>query len=141
MNKKIFLAITTSDNAIAMDGFQTININQLQEIFACSVDVIYCGSFSILPNDTAYNVLSNVLEKIKPNGQLVLNILDTKRICQAYINGNMEEKVFFDYMKQIHNSINYMDIMSYCQSNQKAKVVDLKKNTLVSSITIVKTGV
>jgi len=141
MNKKIFLAITASDNTIAMDGFQTISINQLQEIFPCSIDIIYCASFSILSNEVAYNVLSAILEKIKPNGQLTLNILDTKKICQSYVNANMEEKIFFDYIKQINNSINYMDIMSYCQSNQKSKVVDLKKNSLVSSITIVKTGV
>ena len=141
MNKRIFLAITQQDTATQMDGFQTVNINQLQDIFSCSVEIIYCNSFSILSNDMVYNVLGAILEKIKPGGQLILNIFDIKKICQTYINANMDEKTFFEYIKQINNSVNYMDIMSYCQSNQSYKIVDLKKNTLMSLVTVAKTGV
>lgn len=141
MNKKIFLAITPTDTANNMNGFHTININQLQEIFPCSVDLMYCNSFNILSNDMASNVLAAILEKIKPGGQLILNLLDVKKICQTYINANMDEKTFFEYIKQINNSINYMDLMSYCQSNNNCKVVDLKKNVLMSVATIAKTGV
>ena len=42
MNKKINLTITNSKNTI--NGFEDLHINELDSLFSCSVDMIYCRS-------------------------------------------------------------------------------------------------
>jgi hypothetical protein len=140
MNKNVYLAIAPSDNSKQIANFDTVNINQINTIFPCSLDVLYIDSLNFLSNDNVKDLLESAIDKVKPKGHMIVQLLDLKKICSLYVNGNLEESKFLQYMKLINTSFNYMDIVAH-SSNKNYQISEIKKDTISSIITLSKIGV
>ena len=136
MNKKINLTITDSKNTI--NGFEDLHINQLDSLFSCSVDVIYCSIFNVFNSENVYQVLDAIIEKLRPNGQLILNIWSLKKLAKLYVSDNISDADFFNNVKASNNSVSYTDIIRHISSSNISSVVDVKKDDLVTFLTISK---
>jgi hypothetical protein len=53
----------------------------------------------------------------------------------------MPDKDFFQNIRSINNTISYNDIIKYCKQKNNLVVADLKKEEILSFITINKTGI
>lgn len=133
--------VTQSSGQTNIDGFENIDANALVDIFPCSVQVIYCDIYSSVANNDAYKFLDQMIDKIIPNGQLILKIYDIKRICELYLNNNINEESFFDIVRTIGNPINQSNIKQYCNASQKLSVSDIKRHDIFSTITLTKHSV
>lgn len=140
MNKKIYIAINDTDMSKSIEDFQTMQANDIQNLFSCSIDMIYVESFNFLSQNIAVPFLETILDKIKPGGQCLIKLIDIKKICNLYSNGSISEEAFFQYIKQANNSINVMSILSYC-NNKNYKIIDTKKSELTTIVSISKTGI
>jgi hypothetical protein len=136
MNKKINLTITDSKNTI--NGFEDLHINQLDSLFSCSVDMIYCSIFNVFHSANVYQVLDAIIEKLRPNGQLILNIWSLKKLAKLYVSDNISDADFFNNVKASNNSVSYTDIIKHISSSNISSVVDVKKDDLVTFLTISK---
>jgi hypothetical protein len=97
--------------------------------------------FNLFDETNAYNALDTILDKIKPGGALLLSIPNLKRIAKLFIDGTMPDKDFFQNIRSINNTISYNDIIKYCKQKNNLVVADLKKEEILSFITINKTGI
>lgn len=140
MNKKIYIAISETDATKSIEDFQTIKANEIQNLFSCSVDIIYVESFNLLPQNMSIPFFEQILDKIKPGGHCLIKLFDLKKICHLYVNSNMSEEEFFQYIKQINNYINYMHLFSYC-NDKNYKISDVKKNDVTCLVSISKNGI
>jgi len=136
MNKKINLTINNNSNTI--QGFSDLHINELDTLFSCSVDMIYCNIFNVFNNDNAYQILDAIIEKLRPGGQLVINVLNLKRLATLFVSGGLSDTDFFNTVRTSNNSLSYTEMIKHVTKNNVASVIDVKKDNLVTFLTISK---
>jgi len=142
MSKKINLVTGNQQSSQPLGpGIDNFNVEHLGSLFSCSIDAVYCYMFNLFDETNAYNALDTILDKIKPGGALLLSIPNLKRIAKLFIDGTMPDKDFFQNIRSINNTISYNDIIKYCKQKNNLVVADLKKEEIVSFITINKTGI
>lgn len=136
MNKKINLTI--SDSANKLDGFDNLHVNELDSVFSCSLDMVYCSIFNIFTNDNAYQALDAILEKLRPGGQLIISVFNIKRLAALYLSGSISDNDFFNNIKSSNNSIQYAEVIKHIISTGSSSIIDVKKDELITFLTVSK---
>jgi hypothetical protein len=138
--KKINLIIENEQNN-TLNDFQNLNVEQLNALFPCSVSILYTGNINVIPAEHVQSLLDAIVDKVSPGGQIIFSLIDYKKTCYAYINGGIDENVFFSQIKKINNRINISDIVQYCQKIQKINLSETKKNNDTIIVTLTKVGI
>jgi len=137
--KKINLIIdNTTEN---LPDFTTVSLNELNKLFSCSVAMIHTGNINSIPPDNLQQFLDNITDKVTPGGQIIFKLLNYKKVCYLYLNGNISENDFFAKIKTINNNLNLANVLDYCNQTQKLSLVESKKNNDIISVTLVKTSI
>lgn len=136
MSKKINLVLGQGNK---IDGLENIDINDLNKIFSCSIDMIYCSILNAFNPDNVNDILTLIIDKLKPQGQLLLIVQNIRGLAEKFLDGAISDQDFFSMVKSINNSTGYKDIITYCMQNQNSIIVtDVKKEELVSFVTLTK---
>jgi hypothetical protein len=103
--------------------------------------MIYCSIFNVFSPANIYQILDAIIEKLRPNGQLILNVWNLKKLATMYISGNISDEDFFNNVKLSNNSVSYTDIIKHISSSNISSIIDVKKDDLVTFLTISKNKV
>jgi hypothetical protein len=134
------LNIIANNNSKLLEGFENLELNNIASIYSCSIDIIYCGIINLLDNQQLYPVLENLIDKIKPNGQLVLMVHDVKRLCKLYIDSHISESDFFHMIRSTNNSATIDDILKFLETKY-FDIVDLKRDEWTNQLSAIKKSI
>jgi hypothetical protein len=122
-----------------LGGLENINVQNINDIFPYSCELVICKYFNIFDENDANSALAVLLDKIRPHGQLILGVVDLNKICSDLLSKELSNKDFFDYIKNIHNHIGVDDILEYIDNNEVYKVLDINYDQeYISFITLTK---
>lgn len=136
MNRKVNLVINESQN---IKDIENLPLNSLDSIYSYSCELLICKSFNIIDNGSAQQALGVLFDKIRPQGQLILGIIDYKQICVDYVHKKINNQEFFGYIKNIYNYFNLDDIINYIESLSNSIIIEIKTEKYNTYITITKT--
>lgn len=136
MNRKINLVYNESQN---IKELENVPINNVESIFSYSCEILICRSFNIFDESIAAQALSVLFDKIRPQGQLIIGVIDYKQLCYDYIHKKIDNIQFFSYMSTAHNHYGLEDVIEYFESLQNSIILDTKSDQYLNFITIVKT--
>lgn len=122
-------------------GFENITADTISSLFSCSVDTFTCSLFSLFDANIAMNALNTMLDKLKPKGQLVLSIVNLKKAAKLYANNNIQDRDFFQLVKNIHNNITYDNIINELKNQPNYMISNIKKDNIYVFITITKINI
>lgn len=125
MNRKINLI---SNDSQKLDNLENINIQQLNTIFPYSCELIVCKYFNIFEEADAEKALDLLLEKIRPQGQLIIGLIDLTRICNDLLAKKINNTDFFAFIKNIHNHFGLDDIFEYINRYKNINLLDINNN-------------
>ena len=130
--------INISDSADSknLDGFHTVNIDKLDDIINHSVDVIYYGSFNNVGDQNLVPTLSNMLEKIRVGGTLVVKILNARTLSKLYFENSISSAEYLQSIKQANTLLTPEDINNTIDHSQfvLGKIEYQNYHTLVSIV-------
>lgn len=136
MNRKVNLIIHESQN---IKDIENLPLNNLDSIYSYSCELLICKNFNIIDNSSAQQALNALFDKIRPQGQLIVGIIDYRQICTDYVHKKIDNQEFFAYIKNIHNYFNIDDIINYSESVSNSSIIEIKKDQYNTYITITKT--
>lgn len=135
MNRKINLI---SHESQKIDGIENIEIGLVDNIFPYSCEILICKYFNIFEENDAKKALDILIDKIRPNGQIIIGAIEMDTICSDFINKQISNKDFFDYMKNIHNHFGIEDIIKYISNNENIYLLEINNQDYINYITLTK---
>ena len=138
MNRKINLIYNDNDK---IEGLENVPMSDISQVFPYSCEILVCRHFNIFEQHQSEEAMNALLEKIKPNGQLVIGVVDLSNICEDYINKKIKSTLFFDYIKHCRNPIGVDDVIEYVQLNNQYFIVEIvTQQNYIHFITLSKQG-
>lgn len=136
MNRKINLII---NDAQKLEELENIKVQEMGNIFPYSCELLVCKYFNIFEETEASQALSALVEKIRPQGQLILGVIDLYKICNDLINKKINNVTFFDFVKNIHNHFSLDDMLEYADQNKNIYILDINySQEYITFVTITK---
>lgn len=135
MNRKINFIIHESQK---LDGVENILIENMDNVYPYSCDLLLCKYFNIFEEKDWSQALETLIEKIRPNGQLVIGVADLYEICSDYLNRQLSNKEFFDLIKNVHNHCGIDDLIEIFNSSKHILILETNNQTYINYITITK---
>jgi hypothetical protein len=138
MSKKINIVLQNGGSSLV--DFENIHIDQISSIFSFSCDMINCSVASFFDQTKFWVIVDLLLDKLKPNGQLMLSLYDTKRLAFLYANGQVNVSDYLGLTKSINNCISLPEVISFLSKKQDIVFVDTKRDQLIVNITLAKSA-
>jgi hypothetical protein len=130
--------INISDSADSknLDGFNTVNIDKLDDVINHSADVIYYGSFNNVEDKNLIPTLNSMLEKIRVGGTLVVKILNARVLSKLYFENSISSAEYLQSIKQANTLLTPEDINNNIDHSQfvLGKIEYQNYHTLVSIV-------
>lgn len=135
MNRKINLI---SHESQKLDGIDNIPIQNIDSIYPYSCELLLCKYFNIFDESDWRKALEALIEKIRPNGQLIIGTIDLHKICSDFINKQLSNQDLFDLIKNIHNHCGLDDILDILNGSKEIVVLETNNQAYIDYITITK---
>jgi hypothetical protein len=128
--------ISDSVDSKNLDGFNTVNIDKLDDVVNHSADVIYYGSFNNVGDQNLIPTLGNMLEKIRVGGTLVVKILNARVLSKLYFENSISSAEYLQSIKQANTLLTPEDINNNIDHSQfvLGKIEYQNYHTLVSIV-------
>lgn len=138
MSKKINIVLQNGGSGLV--DFENIHIDQISSVFSFSCDMINCSVASFFDQAKFWVIVDLLLDKLKPNGQLMLSLYDTKRLAFLYSNGQVNVSDYLGLTKSINNCISLPEVISFLSKKQDIVFVDTKRDQLIVNVTLAKSA-
>jgi hypothetical protein len=119
-------------------GFENVIIDQISSIYSFSCDTINCSIGSFFDHGKFWTIIEILIDKLKPNGQLIISLYDTRRIAALYTNNQIQSTDYLGLMKNINNCVSLSDFVEFSSNKKDIILADIKKDQLITNITIIK---
>jgi hypothetical protein len=139
MSKNINIILSNTGSNLV--GFDNVVIDQIASVYSFSCDIINCSIASFFDHVKFWTIIDLLLDKLKPNGQLVMSLYDTQRIAALYANNQIKNTDYLGLMKNINNCISLSDLVEFVSNKKDIVLADVKKDQLVTNITIIKNSI
>lgn len=136
MSKNINIVLHNTNTNLT--GFENIIIDQISSVYSFSCDMVNCSIASFFDHAKFWTIIDILIDKLKPNGQLILSLYDTKRIATLYANNQIKNIEYLGLMKNINNCISLSDMVEFIGKKNELLLSDIKKDQLITNITILK---
>lgn len=136
MNKN--LNIILPGQTAGLDGYTNLEITNLQTVYSYSVDSIICSIISFLDEENFWPAIDIMIDKLKPGGQLMLSLYDSKRLAYLYGSSQIEDKYFIQLLKNINNTNCLSDFSGFLEQKTNIMLVEIKKDHIIDYITLSK---
>jgi hypothetical protein len=100
---KRYANIVLQNFVFNINGFDNVLFNNIENLVNSSIDVIYCAILNKIPKDLIEPTISELSNKIRPGGEIVFILSDTKTICKLFSEGSMANDEFFSFMNNTQN--------------------------------------
>ena len=81
---KRYANITLQNFVFNINNFENVLFNNIENLVNSSIDAIYCAILNKIPKDLIGSTISDLSNKIRPGGQLILVLTDTKTVCRLF---------------------------------------------------------
>lgn len=98
---------------IRLNGFESVYINNIDNLVDCSVDNIIYGVIESINKTEAKKVFTQLIQKLRPSGSLIVKFCDIKYLCDNFINNKVSNEDFGNKIKSINNIISLDEILTY----------------------------
>lgn len=136
MNKN--LNVILPGQTTSVDGYTNIEITNLSTIYSYSIDSIICSIASFLDQESFWTAIEIMIDKLKPGGQMMLSLYDSKRLAYLYGSSQIEDKYFIQLIKNINNTKSLSDLNSFLEKKANIILVEIKKDHIIDYITLSK---
>lgn len=110
---------------------EPVDISNISSVVNLSVDTIFCDSLESIAAEELPKKFVEILNKIRPQGYLVLNILDIKKLCGEYLQNTITNLIFLSSIKDKNNFINIDDIYALIDTkNFQIMKIDTDQNNI-----------
>ena len=106
-----------------INGFNNVEINNLNDIINYSADHIFCGCLSYLDSEIIQKTISSILEKIRPQGYCTLSFVDMKQICRLYFNNAISDESLIKTIKDYKAILSYNTINDIIKNIENVNIV------------------
>lgn len=107
---KINICISEKD---VIDGYQNVSISQINNIVNGSVDELVFSQLDSVPYQERLSVFSNLLNKIKFNGIMIIEMLDLIAIGKDMSTGSITSKTISSLIENAVSVGYEFDILEY----------------------------
>lgn len=129
-----FNIVGQSNSASLNDTFTDIRILDIHQIVNHSADTIYCASLEDAEPSELNTIIPNILNKIKPGGQVIFNIMDIKKYCTEVISGKISSHNLLDTIKTRNSCLTPEDIYTKLDIVNLQVVQVLKNNSRIEIV-------
>lgn len=136
MNRKVNLIANESQS---IKDIENLPMSNLDIVFSYSCELLLCKNFSLFDMSIAQKALDTLLEKIRPQGQLVLGVLNIRQLSLDYIHKKINISDFFGYMKNTYNYLDLDEIIHYVDSLSNMTIIETQYKDYYNYITITRT--
>lgn len=136
MNRKVNLIFNESQN---LNDIENIPMSNLDSIFSYSCELLVCKNFSLFDMSIAHKALDALLEKIRPQGQLIVGVLNNRQLCLDFIHKKIDTETFFGHIKNAYNFLDLDEIIKYIEPISNLVVLETQYKDYYNYITITKT--
>jgi predicted SAM-dependent methyltransferase len=110
---------------------EPIDISTVSGVINLSVDTIFCDSLESITEEELPKLFVEILNKIRPRGYLILNILDIKKLCGEYLQNIITNQIFLSLIKNKNNFISLDTIYSLVDTKSfQIMKIDTDQNTI-----------
>jgi hypothetical protein len=132
------LNIILPGQTMSVDGYSNIEITNLQGIYSYSIDSIICSVTSFLDQNNFWPAIEIMIDKLKPGGQIMLSLYDSKRLAYLYGSSQIEDTYFIQLIKNINNTKSLSDLNNFLEQKSNINLVEIKKDHIIDYITLSK---
>lgn len=136
MNKNLHIILP--GQTAGLDGYTNIEITNIQTIYSYSIDSIVCSIISFLDDENFWPAIDIMIDKLKPGGQLILSLYDSKRLAYLYGSSQIEDRYFIQLLKNINNTHCLSDFSVFLEQKPNVILVEIKKDHIIDYITLSK---
>lgn len=119
---------------------EPIDISNISSLVNLSVDTIFCDAMESIAAEDLSKKFAEILNKIRPSGYLILNILDIKKLCAEYLQNTVSNEIFLSLIKDKNNFISIADIYSLINT-QSFQIMKIDADQSTISIVIKRTKI
>ena len=110
---------------------EPVDISTLSSVVNLSVDTIFCDSLESIAAEDLSKKFAEILNKIRPSGYLILNILDIKKLCAEYLQNIISNQIFLTLIKDKNNFISIDNVYSLIDTKSfQIMKIDTDQNTI-----------
>jgi hypothetical protein len=132
------LNIILPGQTMSVDGYSNIEITNLQGIYSYSIDSIICSVTSFLDQNNFWPAIEIMIDKLKPGGQIMLSLYDSKRLAYLYGSSQIEDTYFIQLIKNINNTKSLSDLNNFLEQKSNINLVEIKKDHIIDYVTLSK---
>jgi hypothetical protein len=132
------LNIILPGQTMNVDGYSNIEITNLQGIYSYSIDSIICSVTSFLDQNNFWPAIDIMIDKLKPGGQIMLSLYDSKRLAYLYGSSQIEDTYFIQLIKNINNTKSLSDLNNFLEQKSNINLVEIKKDHIIDYVTLSK---
>jgi hypothetical protein len=132
------LNIILPGQTMSVDGYSNIEITNLQGIYSYSIDSIICSVTSFLDQNNFWPAIDIMIDKLKPGGQIMLSLYDSKRLAYLYGSSQIEDTYFIQLIKNINNTKSLSDLNNFLEQKSNINLVEIKKDHIIDYVTLSK---
>jgi predicted SAM-dependent methyltransferase len=119
---------------------EPVDISTLSSVVNLSVDTIFCDALESIAAEDLSKKFTEILNKIRPNGYLILNILDIKKLCAEFLQNIISNQIFLSSIKDKNNFISIDNIYSLIDA-KSFQIMKIDTDQNIISVVIQRTKI
>lgn len=123
----------------AIDGFNSVDINNLGNIINYSVSALVIDHLNIIDDDDIPMLWQEISSKMAVGGQVVMRFIDAKVLAQKFADNIIGDKEFMNYLS-ILKSILTVDKI-YNQIGSDFVVTDTDRSEIYTTIKVLRNNI
>lgn len=135
-----YLILSKLQTNTANDDSDIILLDNIHTIPDCSADIITCIGLDYRPHEKINITIQEILAKLKPQGKLIITLINYKKICNEFLFNKIKSSVLFEYLQNKQSTPTIDDIITNLNANN-TKLININHQDYKDSIVIERTSI
>ena len=123
----------------AIDGFNSVDINNLGNIINYSVGALVIDHLNIIDDDDIPMLWQEISSKMAVGGQIVMRFIDAKVLAQKFVDNIIGDKEFMNYISILKSVLTVDKI--YNQIGSDFIVTDTDRSEIYTTIKVLRNSI
>ena len=123
----------------AIDGFNSVDINNLGNIINYSVGALVIEHLNIIDDDDIPMLWQEISSKMAVGGQIVMRFIDAKALAQKFVDNIIGDKEFMNYLSVLKSVLTVDKI--YNQIGSDFVVTDTDRSEIYTTIKVLRNSI
>ena len=123
----------------AIDGFNSVDINNLANIINYSVGALVIDHLNIIDDDDIPMLWQELSSKMAVGGQIVMRFIDAKALAQKFVDNIIGDKEFMNYLSILKSVLTVDKIYNLMSSD--FVVTDTDRSEIYTTIKVLRNNI